>query len=707
MELVVFAAPLYWRYGDYGHGLVAPPDNGGDCTSWRFDCTVNATTQGLIALILFFGACWFALWLYLLYRSKGHLFRQPYSDFKMANLSLRIQERMDWVFIVLFVVTFGLLWYVKPGSCRSVLYTWLGLLPMQVMSTTNTLSRVYMFMPCEPRHRTPLLQVWLQEFAWTRPGMVKRLIERNQHSGTCGILNRQPMFCFEIAFKAFYWAGLVYDNEEAQDVHLKVSVGYELFGLHSHEVIREPALDTKVLIGWGDDTVVVSFRGTASARNAATDIQFWRTSHPERKGRWWHRLGQQPMVHAGFLKAWQYQAVEADQMCVLAKGKRACMPAPVGLRFDQRILSRVMELITGLTPSSGRCPKLLITGHSLGGALAELAAFDLARELRRAGNTDCMLACYTLGAPRLGNHAFAKLFRETVPDCWSLINDQDVVARRGKLLFMYKRPGHRAIINSRGDLIVRPSYAEASVQRVPGGIGVSHHYLGSYQQSLLAICLAQFSAKRYRSGMQGVLSLAESSKAMADLFQQELDLSISDMRRLSRWGDLADRVPIQKKLIKNIRRTRDGWASPIAGLTGIPGTIADAVESAIQPITGSSLSRSRSGRSADSSSHGRLNERSSSLQDSTSFSRSRSGRGADLSSHGPPQQATFQTHHSIPEHEAHASQPSSARSTSSSAENACPYNPQPPLHDDIETSSPEPHEHLSHHGAAGSPSHID
>lgn len=60
---------------------------------------------------------------------------------------------------------------------------------------------------------------------------------------------------------------------QAQDVHLKVSVGYELFNLHSHEVIREPALDTKVLIAWGDDMVVVAFRGTASAKNAATDIQ--------------------------------------------------------------------------------------------------------------------------------------------------------------------------------------------------------------------------------------------------------------------------------------------------------------------------------------------------------------------------------------------------------------------------------------------------
>ena len=46
---------------------------------------------------------------------------------------------------------------------------------------------------------------------------------------------------------------------------------------------------------------------------------------------------------------------------------------------------------------------------------------------------------------------------------------QDVVARRGKMIFLFKRPGHRVIINARGDLIVRPTYAEASVQRTPGG----------------------------------------------------------------------------------------------------------------------------------------------------------------------------------------------------------------------------------------------
>ena len=35
---------------------------------------------------------------------------------------------------------------------------------------------------------------------------------------------------------------------------------------------------------------------------------------------------------------------------------------------------------------------------------------------------------------------------------------------RGKLIRMYKRPGHRVIINMDGDLIVRPTFAEASTQ---------------------------------------------------------------------------------------------------------------------------------------------------------------------------------------------------------------------------------------------------
>ena len=63
---------------------------------------------------------------------------------------------------------------------------------------------------------------------------------------------------------------------------------------------------------------------------------------------------------------------------------------------------------------------------------------------------------------------------------------------------------------------------------------MNNHYLGSYQQALLAVCLSQFSSKRYTTGMRGVLHLAESSPPFAYLFEKELGLSIDEMRCLSR-----------------------------------------------------------------------------------------------------------------------------------------------------------------------------
>jgi hypothetical protein len=40
---------------------------------------------------------------------------------------------------------------------------------------------------------------------------------------------------------------------------------------------------------------------------------------------------------------------------------------------------------------------------------------------------------------------------------------------------------------------------------------VTHHLLGSYQRSLLAIILAQFTKKRFSGGMAGVVRLATNS----------------------------------------------------------------------------------------------------------------------------------------------------------------------------------------------------
>ena len=49
--------------------------------------------------------------------------------------------------------------------------------------------------------------------------------------------------------------------------------GYELLGLEAHELIWEHRLDTKALLGWGPGGIAVAFRGTASLRNALSDLQ--------------------------------------------------------------------------------------------------------------------------------------------------------------------------------------------------------------------------------------------------------------------------------------------------------------------------------------------------------------------------------------------------------------------------------------------------
>ena len=66
-------------------------------------------------------------------------------------------------------------------------------------------------------------------------------------------------------------------------------------------------------------------------------------------------------------------------------------------------------------------------GHSLGGALATLAAYDIRKACPGLGSLD--LRCYTFGAPRTGNHAFAWDYDDVVPDTWGVINDQDAVVR--------------------------------------------------------------------------------------------------------------------------------------------------------------------------------------------------------------------------------------------------------------------------------------
>ncbi|KAG2495126.1 hypothetical protein HYH03_006736 [Edaphochlamys debaryana] len=69
--------------------------------------------------------------------------------------------------------------------------------------------------------------------------------------------------------------------------------------------------------------------------------------------------------------------------------------------------------------------RLVLTGHSLGGALATLAAYDLANIYQNAAQD--RVVCYTFGAPRVCNGPLARVYDQLVPNTWRFSNVNDVV----------------------------------------------------------------------------------------------------------------------------------------------------------------------------------------------------------------------------------------------------------------------------------------
>ena len=107
---------------------------------------------------------------------------------------------------------------------------------------------------------------------------------------------------------------------------------------------------------------------------------------------------------------------------------------------------------------------LLITGHSLGGALAVLAAFAL----RRPEPHFDIIGLYTFGQPRVGNQAFAEACdRMLRPLHWRVVNHRDVVPRLAPRAMDYRHTGRVLYFGADGRASVDPSNWFQLVDRFP------------------------------------------------------------------------------------------------------------------------------------------------------------------------------------------------------------------------------------------------
>eukprot|EP00239_Pterosperma_sp_CCMP1384_P004573 CAMPEP_0197849626 /NCGR_PEP_ID=MMETSP1438-20131217/12738_1 /TAXON_ID=1461541 /ORGANISM="Pterosperma sp., Strain CCMP1384" /LENGTH=403 /DNA_ID=CAMNT_0043462403 /DNA_START=122 /DNA_END=1333 /DNA_ORIENTATION=+ len=151
-------------------------------------------------------------------------------------------------------------------------------------------------------------------------------------------------------------------------------------------VAEDPARELQAIVGmdWSGPSPVrvVAFRGTVQKKpmDWVNDGEVWKTSPyedlPDVK------------VHSGFYHSY-YDVLK-------------------------------QQVVAALQAHHPEAP-VLVTGHSLGGAMAVVCAFDLARSGFNVAQV------FTFGQPRVGNRYFASAYKLSVPNHWRVTHHNDII----------------------------------------------------------------------------------------------------------------------------------------------------------------------------------------------------------------------------------------------------------------------------------------
>ena len=178
--------------------------------------------------------------------------------------------------------------------------------------------------------------------------------------------------------------------------------------------------DTQGFVAESGDAIIVAFRGTQPNRPMDWFVDFRATSSP-----WDHNAGK---VHSGF-----YDALRKVWGVALANGEV----------LPKRLVNQGSKTIW-------------ITGHSLGGALAELCAAQTVF----VSNIPVQ-GVYTFGQPRVGSKDFADALNAKLGSgIFRFVNDRDIVPRVPLFSMGYCHYGSQRFFDHAGESTVADSAVE-------------------------------------------------------------------------------------------------------------------------------------------------------------------------------------------------------------------------------------------------------
>lgn len=209
--------------------------------------------------------------------------------------------------------------------------------------------------------------------------------------------------------------------------------------------------------------IIVSFRGSSSLRNWIADILFAQVPC--------NNLVPGCLVHTGFASAW------AEVSPVVLSGVAAAVAA---------------------NPSYA----IVATGHSLGGAIATLAA----AYLRKIGGYKVDL--YTYGAPRVGNEAFASFVTAQPGAEYRVTHADDPVPRLPPILFNYRHTSPEywlaTALTTYGIADVKVCEGTANIHCNAGTVGLNVDAHLYYFQAITACSDGGFDLRRRRDATTAI-----------------------------------------------------------------------------------------------------------------------------------------------------------------------------------------------------------
>lgn len=144
------------------------------------------------------------------------------------------------------------------------------------------------------------------------------------------------------------------------------------------------------------NSIVIAFRGSVDTANWILNLKTTRTSYP---------LCTDCSVHVGFNQGFNSVKVQVD--------------------------AHINDLL-----ALYRTSKMILAGHSLGGALAVMAAAYLQNVYGQVTHL------YTMGQPRVGNDAFAKFMTTFIPNSFRIVDYADQVPHVPQSILGFKHSGY-------------------------------------------------------------------------------------------------------------------------------------------------------------------------------------------------------------------------------------------------------------------------